>query len=183
MSERRTAERELREEIHQLREELERLSIRVDTQELRINALSQEREGAASPAASALSRASSFDLPASFDNVRRPRGDTPYPWNQREQVARDVGYFIRRCLAGENRGASGRSRLPRLQNQIYLVVRDYQDRVYRNPVRVFRRFSEVRELCQHEGYFGDSIFVGLPTEYEARIAAQVAGLHWPVSQA
>lgn len=171
-------ESELEAELQRLRQDLERLCIRVDAQEERIRALSEgNRSG--SPSASTIIRSPSFDRPAT--GCDRPSGYTPYPWSQREQVARDIGQLITKCLHGEHRGSSGRDTLSRLQSQLYVVVRDFDNRVYRNPVRVCHQFSEVRELCQRSGFFGNSIFVGFPTEYEARIAVQVAALHWPRS--
>ena len=54
-----------------------------------------------------------------------------------------------------------------------------------NPVRVLSRFSEARELVTETGVgsnFGDSIFAGFASQWEAKIAVQEAALSWPLAQ-
>ena len=63
----------------------------------------------------------------------------------RSQAAIDPGKFILRCLTGQARGPSGRRRL-KLPNSIYVVVRDYQGRVYDHPVKVFTAYSAARAV-------------------------------------
>ena len=68
----------------------------------------------------------------------------------REELAKEIGRFLRRGLAGERLGTSGRDKL-RLQNRCYLIGSD----------------------C------GFSLFVGFPSHWEARVAAVEAGVVVP----
>lgn len=105
-------------------------------------------------------------------------GDSVVPWSFREEVARDIGSFLRRALGGTRRGTSGRDRLS-LPSKFYLVVRDRAGRVYQNPVLVRSQFSAVKAICYSGGSWGDSMFVGVPTLREGQIAALAAGFGWP----
>eukprot|EP00438_Fugacium_kawagutii_P036303 Skav214225 [mRNA] locus=scaffold856:87145:101073:+ [translate_table: standard] len=128
-------------EIESLREELRRLSIRVEEQETELARL----RGASAEATEAGSEEA--PSPAAADTDLPDITPRPGSWSYREEVARQVGAFLRRSLNGEHRGASGRGLLPNLQNRIYIVVRDYQGTVY-DPVRIENRFHRVRALCQ-----------------------------------
>lgn len=177
----------LREELRELREDFRRLTLRVDRQADQISELSASV--VSSVAASQIS-ARDFEAEASSileepsasdqDQLRsRVLGTAGgYSWPEREAVAREVGAFLKRCLNGENRGSSGRDKLKGLQSRIYVVVRDKEDRVF-NPVRLVKSFAEVRALCHRGEGWGDSIFVGLPSQAEAAVAVSAAGLGWP----
>lgn len=93
----------------------------------------------------------------------------------RESVARGIGQWIKSCLAGDLRGPSGRERV-NLQSRVYLVVRDIQGQVH-NPPLVFDSWRQCSEVVIREKQAGDSIYIGLPTKTEARIALTAAGLH------
>lgn len=96
----------------------------------------------------------------------------------RRAVAVEVGQFLRRSLDGGFRGASGRSRLG-LPSRCYVLVRDISGRTY-DPVRTFTSFGAIRPLVKNaQGECLDSIFVGLPSIWEAKLAVETAGLHWP----
>lgn len=95
----------------------------------------------------------------------------------RSRVAREAGAFIRRCLDGQHRGESGRDRL-RLQSRIYLIFQDFQGRRY-DPVRICHSFAEARPLVKPDGYLGESILLGWPTQWEARLCCREAGIAWP----
>lgn len=102
---------------------------------------------------------------------------------ERTSAAEQTGRFFVRCLANLPGGDSGRSRV-KLQNRLYVVVRSIRGQVF-NPVRVLSRFSEARELVTETGVgsnFGDSIFAGFASQWEAKIAVQEAGLSWPLAQ-
>ena len=101
-------------------------------------------------------------------------------WAEREAIAGRVGLFLARALAGNHRGNSGRHEI-KAASHLYLVVRDHSGFVTTQPIRVLRNFSEVRRLCQVNGSWGNSVFVGLPTEQEGRICAAAAGFGWPSS--
>ena len=94
--------------------------------------------------------------------------------SERESVARGIGLWIKRCLAGELRGLSGRERIS-LQSRVYLVVRDIRGAV-RNPPLVFDSWRQCSEIVIKEKQAGDSIYIGLPSKTEARIALTAAGL-------
>ena len=99
---------------------------------------------------------------------------------EREEAARQTGLFFLRCTRGEPRGDSGRSRI-RLQNRVYIVVKDRFGSLYTEPIRAFHDFASVKPLVRdpRTGSFGDSIFAGFHEEWEARVAVQAAGFGWP----
>ncbi|CAE7868529.1 ANK3 [Symbiodinium sp. KB8] len=101
----------------------------------------------------------------------------------RQQVADEIGAYIRRCLSGNNRGSSGREKV-NLANRIYVVARDSHDKVY-DPVRVFNSWRDTQPLVTvgpgPGRQFGDSVFVGFPSQWEAKRAVAAAGLSWPAN--
>lgn len=105
-----------------------------------------------------------------------------YSTLEREEAARATGAFFVRCLAGRPRGDSGRSRI-QLQARIYVVVRCFSGQVHSDPVLVFERYSQVkRQVCGPSDNFGDSVFAGFASKWEARVACEAAGLGWPASR-
>lgn len=98
----------------------------------------------------------------------------------REEAAKETGRFFQRCLSGLPRGDSGRSRV-RLQNRIYVVIKTYCGSLHKDPVLVFERYNQVKALVCHPSSdsFGDSIFCGFPSLWEAKLAVATAGLSWP----
>lgn len=96
-------------------------------------------------------------------------------------MAKEIGEFLRRSLDGLNRGRSGRERLNPLQSRVYVVLRDYNGLVTEHPARIFTKFSAVKSLCFRAGRPGDSVFVGLPSQREARLAVEAAGCSWPAT--
>lgn len=110
----------------------------------------------------------------------RGTGASNYTQQEREAAARDTGAFFVRALSGEPRGSSGRGRI-RLQNRIYVVIRSYTGEVFTDPVGVYHNYSRVKELVCHPSaeIFGDSIFCGFPSQWEARLAVSAAGFRWP----
>lgn len=94
------------------------------------------------------------------------------------RAAEKIGAWIKRCLQNEHRGLSGREEIP-LATKLYIVVRDIQGKLYNTP-KVCNTWAETKTLCSLDKQFGDSIFVGLPTKAEARIAVRSAGLEVPV---
>ena len=120
---------------------------------------------------------SSFSLPSPSTLTPGTVPITSPTEEDRTRVAIEVGEFLSRCLQGTNRGSSGRSKIP-LPSRIYVVVRDREGRVF-DPVQVHHTFSSVRPLVKLGESAGDSIFVGLPSLWEARLAVQTAGLRWP----
>ena len=98
-------------------------------------------------------------------------------------MADEIGAYIRRCLSGNNRGSSGREKV-NLANRIYVVARDSHDKVY-DPVRVFNSWRDTQPLVTvgpgPGRQFGDSVFVGFPSQWEAKRAVAAAGLSWPAN--
>lgn len=94
--------------------------------------------------------------------------------SEREEIARGVGHWIRRCLNGQLRGLSGRERI-NLQSRIYLVIRDIDGQVH-NPPLVYDSWRSCSAVVLRDKQSGDSIYIGLPTKTEARIAVVEAGL-------
>lgn len=107
---------------------------------------------------------------------------TGYQEVDRSAVARETGQFFLRCLRGEPRGISGQGRI-RLQKRIYVVVRDFAGLVSTHPVRVFSSFSSAKQIVadRASGEFGDSIWCGFASQWEAKVATAEAGFAWPAS--
>ena len=98
----------------------------------------------------------------------------------RVKVAEDVGLFLARALSGGVRGTSGRERLS-LASKIYIVCRDAAGLTFEEPL-VTSSFSRVKELCFVGGRGSDpgqSVFVGLPSQAEVRLALSAARLPCP----
>ena len=98
---------------------------------------------------------------------------------ERRTIARGIGAWLRRCLNSEVRGPSGRDQI-NLASKIYLVARDTNSVDY-NPPLVFTTWSEAKPLCILRGQPSDSIFIGLPSKEEARVAISAAGLEFPAA--
>ena len=96
---------------------------------------------------------------------------------ERRRIAEEAGAFLRRSLDGDHRGGSGRSRLP-LPSSVYILARDISGVLY-NPVKVFRDFSVLRPFVKRQGACHDSVFIGFPTVWEAKVCARAAQLSWP----
>lgn len=95
----------------------------------------------------------------------------------RVAAAEKIGAWIRRCLDGRPRGASGREGID-LPSNFYLVIRDYGGVVH-NPPRVFTSWSSAKSSVASGKQYGGSVFVGVPTAIEGRIALKAAGLDIP----
>jgi len=101
-------------------------------------------------------------------------------WMQREEICDQIGSFLLRALSGDHRSSSGRDFIP-LASRIWIVIQDFEGNRY-NPVRVFRAWSPAKALVKRGADAGDSIFVGLPSEREARRVVHAATLQWPAEQ-
>ena len=99
----------------------------------------------------------------------------------RQQVADEIGAYLQRCLAGNNRGSSGREKV-NLANRIYVIARDATGKLY-DPVCVLNAWRDTQPLVTlgpgPGKQFGDSVFVGFPSKWEAKRAVAAAGLSWP----
>lgn len=160
--------------IRDLQRQISALTLRVDTLEAVVGANQAEDSASTfevvSPAA------------AGYGESAEPEAGEfggPYSWTFRESVAKEIGEFIKRALSGANRGSSGREKLQQLASRYYIVVRDFAGNTYRNPVKVLSRFKDVKALCQRDGDWGGSVFVGVPSKREGSIAVRTAELDWP----
>lgn len=98
-------------------------------------------------------------------------------WAERENIADGIGLFLARSLAGAHRGSSGRDKIP-LQSRLWIICRDFNGQIY-SPVKVVRSWSSCKILCKPGPTPGDSVFVGVPSEREARRIVATAGLRFP----
>ena len=97
----------------------------------------------------------------------------------RTEAAVETGRFFARCLAGRSRGSSGRNRV-QLPNRVYVVIRGVRGELYTEPVRIFHSYSEAKAIvADSSGRFGDAIFAGFHSLWEARLAVGEAGLGFP----
>lgn len=122
---------------------------------------------------------SSFSVITSGEPEQAPIPEARIPgltWVEREEIATEVGRFLRRSLSGVHRGSSGRDALP-LASRFWIVVRDFQGTVY-DPVRVFCKWASARALVKRGASAGDSVFVGLPSQREVDRAVRAGGFAW-----
>ena len=153
-----------------LRTEIALLRAEVAGLQARVSELERARGGSSSPHSfQVLTEAETpqeAETPTSTFEVAV--GDT----EARLVLAKEVGKFLRRAISGQPRGSSGRDRL-KLQNRCYLVVADFEGKALHEP-KFLTSFQEVKAICKRGSEAGDSIFVGLPSRWEAR-AALIAG--------
>ena len=169
----------LQSEVEQLRADVNRLqrrAARVDAAET----ASQTSAGSVldSPAASVRSGSYSFVSSAPLARVSEAAVAPPVlTWEEREAICDQIGSWVRRSLQGHHRGASVRDQIP-LSSRIWIVAQDYHGNQF-PVVQVFRTFASCRDLVKVGPSCGSSVFVGLPSEREARRVCQSAGLQWP----
>lgn len=98
---------------------------------------------------------------------------------RRESIARNIGQWLRRNLAGDHRGSSGRGEIG-LASRLYVVCRDIEGDLH-NPPLIFFSWGTAKPWCSRNGNPGDSVFIGLPSKTEAEIAIRAAGLEVPAA--
>lgn len=98
---------------------------------------------------------------------------------EREEAAKAVGKWIRRCLSGQPRGLSGREKI-NVRSRLYVVAKDFDNQRF-DPPLIFESWAQCSDRVCRSGQPGDSIFVGLPSKEECRIAVREAGLQCPAS--
>lgn len=158
----------LRAEVEVLRASLEALQIRVEELEARGEVRSLAEESASSVSARSAGTWSKVTDPVLV-------GDH----TARADLARQIGQFLDRALRGDFRGSSGRDRL-QLGNRYYIILKNFEGERLPEPL-VVSSFSEVRRLCKRGSECGASLFVGLATQWEARLALEEARLPVPPS--
>eukprot|EP00435_Cladocopium_sp_Y103_P056987 s1151_g19.t1 len=121
-----------------------------------------------------------LDPPAIHLEVPRPRPSTgnpgsstgptssatPLSWTQREAICDQIAEFILRALSGDHRRTSGREQI-KLGSRVWIVFRDF-DGYEHNPVTICRNFAACRSLVKRGSDCGESVFIGLPSDREAR---------------
>jgi len=95
----------------------------------------------------------------------------------RVEAAQQVGRWLRRGLNQEHRGLSGREKID-LASKVYIVVKDISGTVF-DPPKILSSWANTKLLVSVDKQLGDSLFVGLPSKSEARIALSAAGLKIP----
>ncbi|CAE7223730.1 unnamed protein product [Symbiodinium pilosum] len=124
------------------------LQSQIDSLSLRLRALELEvRRG---PPASTEAPSSSASV--SGCRVVEAPGETAeehglLSWERCLELARCIGDFFLRCLEGANRGHSGQNQVG-LPKRVYVPVRDKKANVFRGPVRVFARFSDIKAFVE-----------------------------------
>ena len=93
-------------------------------------------------------------------------------------ICKRVGEFLRRALDGGHRGVSGRDSLE-LASRHWVVIRDFQGRVHSPPL-VFRASLTAKALVKRGQDVGDSVFIGLPSKGDIKVALQAGGFELPL---
>lgn len=162
---------DIRAELNQVRAALSALTLQVGQLAERLDEQEFEVVNEASSGASRSTSAATAPVVS---------GARSYTQAEREAAARETGAFFVRALSGEPRGSSGRGQI-RLQNRIYVVIRSFAGEVFTDPVVVEQSYARVKSLVCHPSaeIFGDSIFCGFPSRWEAQLAVSAAGYTWP----
>lgn len=167
----------LRDEVENLGEAVHRLEFALQHLSLRVCELEHSRGGVPhsftdpSPSPAPSRAASSATAEAPLARVDKTDHEA------RVKLAKQLGTWLRKGVDRENRGASGRELLD-LQSRIYIVLCDFNGELLSHP-KVFKNFASVTNVCKRGNSFGDSNFIGVPSEWEARIVVSEAGYTWP----
>ena len=177
---------QLRSSLSEVREDLDRVSQLVQLLTEKVRALELEAEESSfSFVSSPGTQPGAYPQRGSSSAVHQttPSGgpivSPAQSWSEREEIARQVGTFLRRAILGEIRGPSGRDRIKQA-SKIYIVCKDRRGQVFTHPVKLFTRWTDVKAICaDSSGDFGDSVFVGLPSQREVKAALAGAGFSAP----
>ncbi len=169
--------------VKSLRQQVQELSIAVAELQLKNEELTdrvkelEDKDTSSSDHYELVSNLSSAKPVASVPAELPLSSASSYLEPERIECALQIGAWLRRSLAGLHRGSSGRDKI-KLQNKIYVVVRDKNNRVH-NPPLIFYSWVEAKNLVWIGRSPGESIFVGLPSSKEAKIAISAADLELP----
>ena len=164
---------DLRREVHQLKTEVVQLEGRVvelESSRLVGSSADSEYELVRGDPLGASARSAPGYLPVASTAASAATSELPV---DRVRAAQDIGFFLRRCLKGEPRGTSGRDRIA-APSSVYIVCKSFVGEIF-DPPRVFFSWASAKSLVIKGGTPGPSIFVGVPTINEARIAVESAG--------
>lgn len=172
----------LQNEVEQLRADVNRLQRRLNRTEVTNVETSSQASGSVLDSPGASVRSSGYSLVTStpLDRVIEAVGEPPpvLSWEEREAICDQIGVWVRRSLQGHHRGASGRDRIP-LASRVWVVAQDFFGNQFDGSVRIFHSFGACRDLVKRGSSCGSSVFLGLPSEREARRVCLSAGLRWP----
>ena len=120
------------------------------------SAVSPPRQAVTSSSSAGRSQAA-FTAPprASVSSSAPVAANSSLSASSRGAACREIGLFLRRCLSGEDRGASGRDRLPG-GSRFWVVARDYHG-VDLSPVQVYTRFGDCKHLVKIGSDLGASV--------------------------
>ena len=178
--------RALRSLLHRLEERIQDLEDQAGFEVVRAPSPPREsRSEAYRPSGSTPCRASEAPVSSSAASGAFADGSSASqpgpPTSQfRVGVAQGVGRFLAGRLRGQTTGSSGRESLA-LSSRLYIVCRDAQGKSY-NPPIVTSSFARVKQLCfltADRRDCGASVFIGLPSQAEVRIAIAAADLSCP----
>lgn len=167
-------------EIKNLQAEVARIQLRLVELSARVEDVDFEVVGASSEASSSPSPGA-YQGPIAGSSLAPPASVTSSLTEaDRRQIAGDTGRFFRRCLAGDPRGVSGQGRI-KLQKRIYVVIRAFSGVIHTHPVVVCHSFADTKALVADpaSGEFGDSVFAGFASQWEAKVAVREGGYTWP----
>lgn len=170
----------LRLELDEARTLLGFLQATVDSLETRVSDLERQEQRGNSRGAGQSGSASGSDS-WSVILERVPVGEPTGAVDKEDHagrvaLAKRIGRFLTRCVNGDSRGSSGRDLL-NLPNRLYVVLADHSGKQFAEP-KVFKDFSRVTAICKKGYSFGEAIFVGFATQWEAKVALEEAGLPW-----
>jgi hypothetical protein len=103
---------------------------------------------------------------------------TPLSQERRTAINRGIGQWVTRALAGHRGSCSGRAENP-LRSKVWLVFKDFRGNVF-NPVKVCISWALACELVKEGNEFGDSVFIGVPSQRDAQEVVDAAGKQWPL---
>lgn len=161
-------------EVESLRRELSSLRALVVDLKLRVETLESQAEffvvGNTPPSSPGIGREPEPALAGATASSLGP---------DRVAAAQSIGAWLKRCLSGQRRGLSGREKIQQA-SRYYLVARDYSGSDCSPPL-VFTSWKDTKDRVYFQGQPGDSVFVGVPTKEEGRIALLAAGLPVPAA--
>ena len=106
-----------------------------------------------------------------------PQASTTLSDEARTCLAESIGQWVTLALAGHRVAESGR-KTNKLRSRLWLVFKDFDGTEF-NPVQVFNAWNKAKRLVKQEDELGDSLCIGTPTMWEARIVVREAGKNWP----
>ena len=120
-----------------------------------------EASSARSPPAPENSVSAPSSVPVASVAAPVPAAIRQLSQQEREDIARGIGRFLRGSLEGRHTGLSGQDRNP-LKSRVYILCRDHAGRDITPPVLVDRSVDAAAR-CKRGADCGASVFVGVPS--------------------